>query len=79
MLAMKEIHQRQKELKVTQDEWFSVWMLGKVRKRKRVEGFEYQALRTVVKEGGEDVFGRFENKFKEIKVKENRKSVTGVN
>ena len=49
MLAMKEINSRQKELKITQDELLSVWMLGKVMKRKRMDNFEYQALRTVVK------------------------------
>ena len=52
-------------------------MLGKVRKRKRMDNFEYQALRSAVKEG-DDVIERFEKKFKEIKVEGNRKSVTGV-
>ena len=33
MLAMKEIHQRRKELKMAQDECFSVWILRKMRKR----------------------------------------------
>ena len=47
-----------------------------MRKRERIEGFGYQALRTVVKEGGDDVFDRFEKSFKEIKVEGNRKSVT---
>lgn len=64
MLVMKDIHQRQKELKITQDGWFSVWMLGNVRKKKRVEGFKYQALMTLVKDVGEDVFQSFEKKFK---------------
>ena len=26
ILAMKEIHQRERELKITQDEWFTAWM-----------------------------------------------------
>ena len=59
ILAMKEIHQRQKELKILQDEWFSIWMLGKIKKRKRRNNFEYQALRTVVKEGGDDMIKKF--------------------
>ena len=53
-------------------------MLGCVRKRKRLDNFEYQALRDVVKEGGEDVIERFQKKFKEMKVEGNRKSVAGV-
>ena len=53
-------------------------MLGCVRKRKRMDKFEYRVLRDVVKEGGEDVIERFEKKFKEIKVEGNRESVAGV-
>ena len=37
LFAMEEIHQRRKELKITENEWFSVWMLGRVKKRKRME------------------------------------------
>ena len=36
-------------------------------------------MRTVVREGEEDVMGKIKKKFKEIKVEGNRKSVTGVN
>ena len=55
-----------------------IWMLGCVRKRNKVDNFEYQALRDVVKEGGEDVIKKFEKKFKEMKVEGNRKSVAGL-
>ena len=64
---------------MSQDEWFSVWMLGKIRKRKRMEGFEYLAMRTVVKEDEDEFFDRFMKIFKEIKVEGIRKSVTGIN
>ena len=50
-------------------------MLGKIRKRKRIDIFEYQALNTIDKEGGDDLIEKFEKKFKEIKFKGNRYNV----
>ena len=41
---MKEINQRRKELKMTEDEWVVTWMLGIVKKRKKLDKFAYQAL-----------------------------------
>ena len=38
-------------------------MLGCMRKRKRLDKFEYQALKEVVKDGGEDVVEKFDNNF----------------
>ena len=35
LLGMKELNQRRKELKMTEDEWVAVWMLVIVKKRKR--------------------------------------------
>ena len=75
---MKELNQRCKELKMTQDEWYAVSILVKMRKRKRMDNFEIQALRDVVKEGGEDVIDKFEKKFKEIRVEEKRKAVSSA-
>ena len=56
------------------DEFDAVWMLEKMRKRRRIENFELQSLQNVVKEGGPDVLTNFEKKFKEIKIKGKRKS-----
>ena len=39
---------------MTYDEFFSVWMPGKIKKRKKMEAFEVQALRDAVKGGGEE-------------------------
>ena len=75
---MKKINQRQKELKMSQYEWFMIWMLGHVVKRKRIDNFKYQFLRNVIKKCGVDVIENFDKKFKEIKVEGNRKSVAGV-
>ena len=41
MLAMKEINQRRKELQISQEEWFSIWMFGRIKKRKRMDRLEY--------------------------------------
>ena len=69
---MKDINQRQKELKITQDEWLAVWMMGRMRERKRIDGHELQALRDVVKKGGDDILKDFEEKFKEVRVEGKR-------
>ena len=58
------------------DEFDSVWMLEKMRKRRKMESFELQSLRNVVKEGGVDVVENFKNKFKEIKIEGRRKAVS---
>ena len=66
ILAMKEINQRRKELKMMEDEWFAIWMLGNVRKRKIIDKIEYQSLWQIVKEGSTDVLEKFEKKLKTI-------------
>ena len=68
LLGMKEINQRRKDLKMTEDEWVAVWMLSIVKKRKKVDKFIYQALRDVVKVGGDNVLESFEKKFKETRI-----------
>ena len=52
-LTMKDIRRRETELKITRDEWLVTWMLGRIKKRKRVDAHELQTLRDVVKKGGE--------------------------
>ena len=66
ILAMKEINQRRKELKMMEDEWFAIWMLGNVRKRKIIDKIKYQSLWQIVKEGSTDVLEKFEKKLKTI-------------
>ena len=39
------------------------WMLGRIKKRKRVDGHKLQTLRNVVKKGGEEVTKNFEDAF----------------
>ena len=66
LLGMKEINQRRKELNMKEDEWVAVWMLSIIKKRKKIDIFIYQALRDVVKLGGDNVIKNFEEKFKEL-------------
>ena len=54
-------------------------MLGKIKKWKKIEGFEIQALRDVVKAGGEEVPQKIEKKFIEDLVEGKRKSVSSSN
>ena len=44
LLGMRELNQRRKVLKMTEDEWVAVWMLGIIKKRKRLDKFVYQSL-----------------------------------
>ena len=60
---MRELNQRRRELKMTEDEWSTVWMLSIVKRRKRLDKFVYQSLQDVVKVGGDNVFKNFEEKF----------------
>ena len=58
------------------DEFYSAWMIGKMKKWKKMEGFEIQALRDVVKKGGPEVIEKFEKKFKEVRIEGKRKYVS---
>ena len=66
LLGMKELNQRRKDLKMTDDEWVSAWMLRIIKKRKIIDKYAYQALRYIVKVSGVDVLQNFEKKFKEM-------------
>ena len=66
LLGMRELNQRRRELKMTEDEWVAVWMLSIIKRRKRLDKFMYQSLRDVVKVGGDNVIKNFEEKFKEL-------------
>ena len=73
ILVMKELTQRRVELRMSFEEFCAVWRLEKMRKRRKMEGFELQFLRNVVKESGPNVVTNFENIFKEIKIEGKRK------
>ena len=73
MLAMRELRQRRMDLNITFDEFHAVWMLMKLKKRKKIESHELQALRNIVKENAADVVTRFETKFKETRIEGKRR------
>ncbi len=75
MLAMSEFRQRRVELEITFDEFHTVWMLQKLKKRRKMENYELQTLRKVVKENGQTVVQNFKRKFKEIRVEGKRNSL----
>ena len=72
---MSELRKRRVDLDITFDEFHTVWMLQKLKKRRKIENFELQSLREVVKANGPDVVKNFEEKFKEIRVEGKRKSL----
>ena len=78
LLGMKEINQRRKELNMKEDEWVAVWMLSIIKKRKKIDIFIYQALRDVVKLGGDNVIKNFKEKFKELQVEGCRKDAVST-
>ena len=55
------------------DEFYTLWMLEKMRKRRKIDNFELQSLRNVVKEGGPNIVSKFTKKFKKIKIEGKRK------
>ena len=72
---MSELRKRRVDLGITFDEFHTVWILQKLKKRRKMENFGLQTLREVVKVNGPDVVKNFEEKFKEIRVEGKRKSL----
>ena len=75
---MKEIRQREKELKITQVQWFAAWMLSWIRKRKKIDNHELQSLHDVLKRGGDKVSEEFEEKFQEVAVEGKKAKTTST-
>ena len=75
LLGMRELNQRRRELKMTEDEWVAVWMLSIIKKRKRLDKFVYQSIQDIVKVGGDNVIKNFKDKLKELRVEGNRKEM----
>ena len=44
-----------------------------------MEGFKYQELRNVIKEGGVDVIQNFDKKYQELKIEGSRKKIAKTN
>ena len=59
---------------MTEDEWVAVWILGIVKKRKRLDKFVYQSLRDIVKAGGDNIVRNFKKSLRnyELKVTERK-------
>ena len=66
---MSELRQRRVELEITFNEFHTVWMLQKLKKRRKMEGFELQTLRDVVKENGPDMVENFEKNSRRLELK----------
>ena len=51
--AMEELQRRKEDMKITDREWNTVWMLKKAQKRKGMNDFQYHALRDILKVEGD--------------------------
>ena len=60
------------------DEWVAAWMLGIVKKSKKVDKSIYQALMNLIKEGGDKVLENFEQKFKETRIEGCRRDASSA-
>ena len=69
MLAMSELRKRRVDLEITFDEFHTVWMLQKLKRRKRMKNFELQTQREVVKENGPDVVKNLKRNSKKLEWK----------
>ena len=72
---MSELRKRRVDLEITLDKFHTIWMLQKLKKRRKMENSELQSLREVIKVNGPYVVKNFEEKFKEIRVEGKRKSL----
>ena len=70
---MSELRKRRVDLEMTFDEFHTVWMLQKLQKRKRMENFEIQSLREIVKTGGPDVVKTLRKCLRKSELKEKGK------
>ena len=59
-------------------EFDTVWMLEKMKKRRKIENFELLSLRNVFKEGCSKSVSNLKKKFKEMKIERKRKSYTSL-
>ena len=65
---MEELQKRKEDIKITDREWNTVWMLKKTQKRKCMNDFQYHALRDLLKVEG-DRTKEFIEKYNEVRVR----------
>ena len=63
---------------MTDAEWAADWMIGIIKKRRKIDKYVYQSLRNIVKEGSVNILKNFEDKFKEMRVEGCRKDASSV-
>ena len=74
---MEELQRRKEDIKVTDREWNTVWMLKKAQKRKGMNDFKYHALRDVLKVKG-DKTKEFGEKYNEVRMQNSRGKVNNA-
>merc|ERR1712002_1276195 len=73
---MEKLKLKKDRLRISDIEWFSMFMMIQTKKRKGVEGHQIQSLREIVKKGGDEVIEQFREKYKEMRIETNRGKVS---
>merc|ERR1712112_738576 len=76
LLAMEKLKMKKDRLRISETEWFAMFMMIQTWERKGVEGHQIQSLKDIVKKGGEEVIEQFRGKFKEMRIESNRGKVS---
>merc|ERR1712002_1281304 len=76
LLAMEKLKTKKDRLRISDTEWFSLFMMVQTKKRKGVESHQIQSLREIVKKGGDEVIEQFREKYKEMRIESNRGKVS---
>merc|ERR1712114_96963 len=72
----EKLKMKKDRLRISETEWFAMFMMIQTKKRKGVEGHQIQSLKDIVKKGGEEVIEQFREKFKEMRIESNRGKVS---
>merc|ERR1712002_1376485 len=76
LLALEKLKMKKDRLRISETEWFSMFMMIQTKKRKGVEGHQIQGLKDIVKKGGDEVIEQFREKYKEMRIESNRGKVS---
>ena len=72
IFSQEKIITRQKETKVTLEEWNAIWMMHGAKQRKGIESFQLHQLRDVLKTESNEMQKDFVSKYRELKIESNR-------
>merc|ERR1712112_579788 len=72
IFSQEKIIARQKETKVTLEEWNAILMMHGAKQRKGIESFQLHQLRDILKTGSDEMQKDFVSKYRELKIESNK-------